>query len=97
MPVKEFCVFAANYIWPQHSMVGEQLVLVTRVEDASQFPAELHAQIAEHNRRLPDFKRISACLPWTPDFPRTASLKIKRDALAEEIRANATRSDLISV
>ena len=25
LPVKEFCVFAANYIWPQRSMVGEQL------------------------------------------------------------------------
>lgn len=97
LPVKEFCVFAANYIWPQRSMVGEQLILVARVEDASQFAAELRAQIGEHNRRLPDFKRISACLPWTHDFPRTASLKIKRDALAEEIRVNASRSDLIAV
>ncbi len=97
LPVKEFCVFAANYVWPERSMTGEQLVVVARVEDASQFSAGLRAQIAEHNRQLPDFKRISACLPWTRDFPRTASLKIKRDALAEEIRANAARSDLISV
>lgn len=97
LPVKEFCVFAANYVWPQRTMVGEQLILVARVEDAAQFPTELRLQIAEHNRRLPDFKRISACLPWTRDFPRTASLKIKRDALAEEIRAGAARSDLISV
>ena len=26
------CVFAANYIWPQHSMTGEQLVLVIHLE-----------------------------------------------------------------
>ena len=26
--VKEFCVFAANYLWPARTMVGEQLVLV---------------------------------------------------------------------
>lgn len=97
LPVKEFCVFAANYIWPQRTMVGEQLILVTRIENARQSAAELRTQIAEHNRRLPDFKRISACLPWTRDFPRTASLKIKRDTLAEEIRASAARSDLISV
>lgn len=97
LPVKEFCVFAANYIWPQRTMVGEQLILVTRIENAQQSAAELRTQIAEHNRRLPDFKRISACLPWTRDFPRTASLKIKRDTLAEEIRASAARSDLISV
>ena len=25
LPVKEFCVFAANYIWPARTMVGEQL------------------------------------------------------------------------
>lgn len=97
LPVKEFCVFAANYIWPQRTMVGEQLILVTRIENARQSAAELRTQIAEHNRRLPDFKRISACLPWTRDFPRTASLKIKRDTLAEEIHASAARSDLISV
>lgn len=95
LPVKEFCIFAANYIWPQRSMVGEQLTLVARVEGAAQFSAELRAQIAEHNRRLPDFKRISACLAWTRDFPRTASLKIKRDTLAQEIRIHASRSDLI--
>ncbi len=28
LPVKEFCVFAANYLWPARTMVGEQLVLV---------------------------------------------------------------------
>src|SRR6185437_150083 len=76
LSVKEFCVFAANYVWPQRSMVGEQLVLIARIENAAQFPAELRSQISEHNRRLPDFKRLSACLPWTRDFPRTASLKI---------------------
>src|SRR5262249_12765878 len=27
LPVKEFCVFAANYVWPKRSMVGEQLIL----------------------------------------------------------------------
>src|SRR5258707_5607681 len=32
LPVKEFCVFAANYIWPKHSMVGEQLLLVLHLE-----------------------------------------------------------------
>ena len=32
LPVKEFCVFAANYLWPAHTMVGEQLVLVVRLD-----------------------------------------------------------------
>ena len=33
LPVKEFCVFAANYLWPQRTMVGEQLVLVVHPEE----------------------------------------------------------------
>ncbi|MGB6482332.1 MAG: AMP-binding protein [Candidatus Acidiferrales bacterium] len=95
--VKEFCVFAVNYIWPQRTMVGEQLVLVACVDDASQSAGELRSQIAERNRHLPDFKRISGYLLWTHDFPRTASMKIKREALAEEIRAETDRSAMIVI
>ncbi len=94
LPVKEFCIFAANYVWPQRTMLGEKLLLALRLDDASQLTAELRAQIAERNRRLPDFKRISGCLIWTRDFPRTVSLKIKREALADEIR-NATDSSAV--
>src|SRR5262249_13146007 len=32
LQVKEFCVFAANYIWPQRSMVNEKLLLVVHLE-----------------------------------------------------------------
>src|SRR5579859_1006455 len=97
IPVKEFSIFAANYIWPQRTMTGEQLVLVMRLDDNAQFNDELRSQIVERNRRLPDFKRVSGCVIWTRDFPRTASLKIKRDALAEEIRATMDRSAMISI
>jgi long-chain acyl-CoA synthetase len=93
--VKEFCVFAANYIWPQRTMVGEQLVLVARVDDPSQVVDDLRSQIAERNRTLPDFKRISGFLLWTRDFSRTASMKIKREVLAEEIRTTTDRSAMI--
>jgi long-chain acyl-CoA synthetase len=95
LPVKEFCIFAANYIWPQRTMIGEQLVLVARVDDSSRMADELRAKIAEGNRVLPDFKRISGFVLWTRDFPRTASLKIKRDVLAQEIRAETDRSAMI--
>ncbi|HLJ41989.1 MAG TPA: AMP-binding protein [Candidatus Acidoferrales bacterium] len=97
IPVKEFSIFAANYIWPQRTMTGEQLILVMRLDDNTQFNDELRSQIVERNRRLPDFKRVSGCLIWTRDFPRTASLKIKRDALAEQIRATMDRSAIISI
>ncbi len=95
--VKEFCVFAANYIWPQRTMTGEQLVLVARVDDPSRMAGELRARIAEGNRGLPEFKRIGGFVLWTRDFPRTASLKIKRDVLAQEIRTETDRSTMILV
>jgi len=41
LPVKEFCVFAANYIWPQRSMVGEQLLLVIHLENGQSYNDEL--------------------------------------------------------
>jgi acyl-CoA synthetase (AMP-forming)/AMP-acid ligase II len=31
LPVKEFCVFAANYLWPQKALGNEMLVLVVRL------------------------------------------------------------------
>ncbi|HVA71687.1 MAG TPA: AMP-binding protein [Candidatus Limnocylindrales bacterium] len=95
--VKEFCIFAANYVWPQRTMTGEQLVLVMRFDDAAQFADVLRSQVAERNRLLPDFKRVSGMLVWRRDFPRTASLKIKRDVLAEEIRGSMDRSAMVSV
>ncbi|HEV2618001.1 MAG TPA: AMP-binding protein [Candidatus Acidoferrales bacterium] len=97
IPIKEFSIFAANYIWPQRTMTGEQLVLVMRLDDNAQFTDELRQQIVQRNRRLPDFKRLSGCLIWTRDFPRTASLKIKRDALAEQIRSIMDRSAILSI
>ncbi len=74
-------------------MVGEQLVLVARIEPA-------------HRSEWRDAKRtgpraINACcltsasadtFVWEQDFPRTASLKIKRDMLAEEIGRQLDRS-----
>ncbi len=97
LPVKEFCIFAANYIWPQRTMTGEQLVLAARADDSSGLAGELRAKITEGNRALPDFKRIGGFVLWTRDFPRTASLKIKRDVLAQEIRAETDRSAMIVV
>src|SRR5437899_6207813 len=46
LAVKEFCVFAANYIWPQRSMVGEQLVLVLHLEEGQPLSEELRREIS---------------------------------------------------
>jgi len=85
LPVKEFCVFAANYIWPQRSMVGEQLVLVIHLEPGLVFTEELRKNISFLNGRLLNYKRIHGIVVFDEDFPRTASLKIKRNVLAERL------------
>jgi len=47
------------------------------------------------NRRLLNYKRVHGYLVWDCDFPRTtASMKIKRGELAEQIRASVTRDSL---
>jgi long-chain acyl-CoA synthetase len=82
LPVKEFCVFAANYVWPKRSMVGEQLILAIHLENNQTFTDELKAGIAKRNSRLLNYKRIHGIVLFAEDFPRTASLKIKRNDLA---------------
>ena len=97
LAVKEFCVFAANYLWPAHTMQDEQLVIVIRLEPEREMDDALRADLAARNQRLRNYKRISGYLIYDRDFPRTASLKIKRNVLAEEIRSAHTRGEAVPV
>ena len=94
LPVKEFCVFAANYIWPQRTMVGEQLVLAIHPEPGQTLTEDLRKNISLLNNRLLNYKRIHGIVLFEEDFPRTASLKIKRNILAERL-AKADRATAI--
>src|SRR3989449_9875859 len=85
LPVKEFCLFAATYIWPRRSMVGEQLIIVIRLENGQAFSEQLKQDIILRNNRLLNYKRIHGIVLYEEDFPRTASLKIKRNVLAERL------------
>jgi long-chain acyl-CoA synthetase len=95
--VKEYCVFAANYLWPQKTLGNEMLVLVVRLDESQQFDDRLGEEIVARNRRLADFKRVGGYVVWKKDFPRTASLKIKRGELAAEIGAVAARAGVVGV
>jgi long-chain acyl-CoA synthetase len=95
LPVKEFCVFAANYLWPQTRLGDEQLVMVLHADPGQSVNDAIVRELGERNRRLLDFKRVGGYLVWEDDFPRTASLKIKREALAEQIRARLDRSAVV--
>jgi long-chain acyl-CoA synthetase len=92
LPVKEYSVFAANYIWPRKELGREALILVLRLEQNQRLDSLLQEDIAARNRKLPDFKRVSGYLIWEKDFPRTASMKIKRQVLAEEVGKAVDRS-----
>jgi long-chain acyl-CoA synthetase len=97
LAVKEFCVFAANYLWPQHTMANEELVIMIRLEPDREVDNALRADLAARNQRLRNYKRISGYLIYDRDFPRTASMKIKRTVLAEDIGRTHTRSQVVPV
>ena len=94
LPVKESCVFAANYIWPQRSMVGEQLILAIHLEPGQSLTPALRQEITARNNRLLNYKRVRGIVLVNEDFPRTASMKIKRNVLAEKL-AKLDRSSAV--
>ena len=94
--VKEYSVYAANYIWPAKNLGREMLVLVLRMEQNQEWNDALRQDLDARNRRLPDYKRIGGYVVWDRDFPRTASMKIKRAALAEELRQKLDRNTAVT-
>jgi long-chain acyl-CoA synthetase len=90
LPVKEFCVFAANYIWPSRSMVGEKLVLVVhldgeQVAGEQGLTEELRADISARNNKLINYKRVDGVVLYREDFPLNASMKLVRPQLARRL------------
>ena len=95
--MKGYCVFAANYVWPAKNLGRETLVLVIRLEYGQEFNYGLREAMLACNRRLPDYKRVGAYLVWSKDFPRTASMKIKRTVLASEIGKSLDRAAVVAL
>jgi acyl-coenzyme A synthetase/AMP-(fatty) acid ligase len=73
------------------------LVMALRLEQNQVFDSKLLAEIGARNRRLPDFKRVGGYLIWEKDFPRTASMKIKRQVLAEEMGKTVERGAVVGL
>lgn len=97
---EELAVFASGYVWPRYSvgsgaaLTEELLVAVVRTK-AKAGVAAAQSEIAARNRRLPEHKRVHAVLAWDEAFPRTASMKVKREVLAEQLRGGAHPSALL--
>ena len=88
LPCDEMVVFAEDYVFPTAGNLGrERLVAVVRGAEE-----RLLDELRNKNRRLPDFKRVSGVLRWEREFPRTASMKVKRGVLAEQLRAEVDAS-----
>ena len=85
LPVKEFCVFAANYIWPSRSMLGEKLVLIANLAGAQGLTEELRAEISARNNKLINYKRVGGVVLYGEDFPLNASMKLVRPELARRL------------
>jgi len=79
---EEMAIYATNYLWPAGDLEFGELVAVVRADDVDDARTAIRAQ----NRRLPDFKRVAGVVPWNDPFPRTASMKLKRNVLAESLR-----------
>jgi len=85
VPCEELCVFAQRYIWREQELRGEGLCVVVRLKKDGSLDETLSA-IQSANRRLADFKRVSTYAVLTQEFPRTASMKVKRAELAQHVR-----------
>ena len=92
---KSYCIFAANFIWPQKELGQEALVLVVHPDLNQEFTDTIKDDVISRNSRLPDYKRVAGYVVWDKDFPRTASMKIKRAELADEIRKFLDRSSAV--
>jgi long-chain acyl-CoA synthetase len=97
LAVKEYGIFAANYLWPEKTIGREMLVLLVRLEQNQEFTDTLKDEIIQRNRRLADYKRVGGYLLYGKDFPRTASMKIKRIELAEDVRKVLGRSAVVEL
>jgi len=80
-----YCVFAGSYLFPEDQDIRDQLVLVAQLSQHQNATLAL-PDIQKQNQLLPEHKRIQHVIFWPEDFPQTATMKIKRPALARRIQ-----------
>jgi long-chain acyl-CoA synthetase len=97
LPVKEYAIFATNFVWPTKSLGQETLLMVLRLDPDQKLSSALIDELTTRNRRLPDFKRVTGYVVAGKDFPRTASMKIKRGELVDEISKAFSREDVVNL
>jgi acyl-coenzyme A synthetase/AMP-(fatty) acid ligase len=58
---------------------------VIHLDQGQQLSGELRKEISARNNRLINFKRVHGLVVYEEDFPLTASMKVKRNVLAERL------------
>lgn len=81
--LEEYCVFAGSYLWGDSSY-HDDLILVVRPKENTSYES-IKPAIVDTNQKLADYKRIAHVLVWPDEFPKTATFKIKRPLLAQNI------------
>jgi long-chain acyl-CoA synthetase len=92
--VEEYCVLSANYVWAGGSLADDRLVLALRLKEGSEL-ADVLAELRALNHKLSEHKRVQGVVLRASEFPRTASQKIKRDALARELGHQTKRASAL--
>lgn len=100
LAVEELVVFASGYLWPRRNdLEDEHLVAVVRQRKGNGVnptKESLLGDLSSRNRRLPDHKRLRSVLFVQDPFPRTASMKVKRDELAQALREKSASEEMLS-
>ena len=91
---EEQCVFARSFLWPTGVLTGEELVVVVRPKTPESSELLL-ADLRRRNKNLADYKRVHGVLVTNDEFPRTASMKIKRLDLAKALTTAFTPESIV--
>lgn len=89
IPCEELVIYAATWLFPRAELEYGELIAVVRPEEGD---GRWLDALRAANRRLAEHKRIGGVVVWETEFPRTASMKVKRLDLAEALRAELDRS-----
>ncbi|QQR89612.1 MAG: AMP-binding protein [Myxococcales bacterium] len=94
LPCEELAVMASNYLWQKEQLEHNSLVAVVRSEQDRQSVID---GLKQKNQSLPDYKRLQGVLFWPEHFPRTASLKLKRESLAAMLREQSSSEEMMAL
>lgn len=92
----ELVIFAESFVWgrPTEDAPGSQRLVVVAAPDDGVGWDVLEQRIAARNLKQPPARRVHALVRAPEPFPRTTSLKVKRDELARSLAKQVGHSDI---